>query len=258
MALGQLVADLLYVAGLLLLLTVSSVAGTQCWDVLVRAGVPSWMAFAPAVLAGMVAWVMTVGVLHLPLRRMPAGRHAMMKSAGFYAWFFSYLVRRYLAFPPLLTFVLQSHVLRFVFLRMLGARVHFTTTMSGDVLVLDPALFRAGPGCVVGSGAMVAGHLVANGRLILAPVTLGARVEVGARAGISPGVVVEDGTRLGVGVNLGPSVHVGKNCVLDHHVTVDAHCTIGEGARILACTYVPPGTEIPANAIWSQADSDRE
>jgi carbonic anhydrase/acetyltransferase-like protein (isoleucine patch superfamily) len=250
MAFGQLVADLLYFLGFLALLSLSCACGLSVHAAL-GASLPPVLALAVSILAGLLAWVFAVVVLHLPMSSMKAGRFPMMKSAGFYRWFFSYLLRRYLAFPPVLPFMLQSHVLRFVALRLLGARVHFTTQMSGDVLVLDPALFEAGPKSLLGSGVLVAGHLVAEGRLILSPVRLGARVEVGARSGVSPGVTVGDDTRIGLMVNIGPEVKIGRGCVLEHHVTLDAHCTVGDGARILACTYVPPGTDIPANAVWS-------
>jgi acetyltransferase-like isoleucine patch superfamily enzyme len=255
MALGQLISDLLYFAGFLLLLGVSCATGLCTHGALLTAAVPPTLALPAASLSGWVSWVGTVVVLHLPLSRMRAGRYPMMKSVAFYRWFFSYLLRRYLAFPPFINFMLASHLLRFVSLRLLGARVHFTTAMSGDVLVRDPALFEAGPGSLLGSGVLVAGHLMADGRLLLAPVRLGAKVEVGARSGISPGVTVGDGTRIGLMVNLGPEVKIGAGCRIEHHVTIDAHCTVGDGATVLACTYVPPGTEIPANSVWSYKDT---
>jgi acetyltransferase-like isoleucine patch superfamily enzyme len=255
MAFGQVVSDVLYFAGLLLLLGVSSACGLSVWTWLSTAQVSATFALPLAILTGMVSWVGVVVALHLPLSRMREGRFEWMKSWAFYRWFFSYLLRRYLNFPPLINFVLQSHVLRYVSLRLLGARLHFTTAMSGDVLLLDPALFEAGPGCMLGSGALVAGHLIADRRLMLARVRLGARVEIGARSALSLGVTVDDDSRIGLMVNVGPHVRIGKNCVLDHHVIVDAHCTVGDRARVLACTYVPAGTDIPADAVWTPADT---
>jgi hypothetical protein len=251
MTLGFLLMDALYLGGLVGLLVAASLAGLGTYHAATSAALHP----APALVAGLLAagltWIFTVAAVTALLPRPRPGRFKLLAHPMFYLWMVTLVLRRYLDIPPVHTIVFQSNVLRFLVMRLLGARVHLTTSMSSDVLLLDPALFTAGPGCVLGAQTIFAGHLVLEGRLLLAPIRLGSRVEVGGRSLVGPGVEIGDDVRIGIAVSLAPGVTIGDGASIGSHVLVDVGASIGKGARVLGNTYVPPGAEVPDGAVWT-------
>ncbi len=250
MTFGFWLMDALYLGGLVGLLFASASAAVAVFDALaLSSSIP--LALAGALLAALTTWILTVGVVTALLPRPRPGKFKLMAHPVFYVWTISLLLRRYLDIPPIQTVIFQSNLLRFLVMRLLGARVHFTTSMSSDVLLLDPALFTAGPGCVLGSQSIFAGHLVLEGRLLLAPIVLGRDVEIGGRVLVGPGVEIGDGARVGIAASLAPKVKIGAGATIGAHALIDAGAQVGKGARVLGNTYVPPGTEIADGDIWT-------
>ena len=248
MTLGFALMDLLYLAGLGGLTLLAATAGLAAHSAALPAGAA--IAMVAALAAAAAAWIAAVAVAGALVPRPRAGRFRLLGHPVFYFWTLAFLLRRYLEIPPIQTLVFHFNLVRFLVMRLLGARVHFTTSMSSDVLLLDPALFRAGPGCVLGAQSIFAGHLVLEGRLLLGPIELGRDVEVGGRSMLGPGVTVGDGARIGIAVSLAPGVTIGAGARIGPHALIDAGARIGKNARVLGNTYVPPGTEIADDETW--------
>lgn len=254
MTFGFWLMDVLYLGGLGGLLVAACAAGLAAHHALAGA-LPAPLALALALAAAGLAWIFIVAAVTALVPRPRAGRYKLMGHPVFFAWTLTFLLRRFIDIPPLSTIIFHSNLLRFVVMRLLGARVHFTTSMSSDVLLLDPALFRAGPGCVLGSQAIFAGHLVLEGRLLLAPIALGSRVEIGGRSIIGPGATIGDDVRIGISVSLGPNVTVGDGASIGAFALVDQSVRVGRGARVMGNCYVPPGTEIADGEVWTGEES---
>lgn len=251
MAFGLLALDAIYWVGLLGLITLSAsvVQATYEWA-LASATLPSSVAVAIALPCGALAWILTVAVLSFLVPRPKPGRYPVLAHPVFFGWVVTFVLRRYLDLPPFQLIVYHTNLLRFVVLRLLGARVRLTTNMSSDAVILDPNLFTAGAESMLGAQTLVSGHLIVDNHLILAPIRLGDRVEVGGRAGIGPGVEVADDARIGAAVSLGLNVHVGAGAKIGPHAFLDAGVRVGAGARVAAHAYVPAGTVIEADAVY--------
>lgn len=245
-----LVMDVLYLGGLFGLGTLAVATG-----VAVHAGVAPFAGTAvgasAGALAGVIAWLLAVALACAALPRPRPGKYKVAGHPVFWMWSAAFLLRRFLQVPPFHSVLFNSNLLRFVVMRLLGARVRYTTMMSSDVLLLDPALFEAGPGCVLGAQTIFAGHIILEKRLLLAPIRLGSRVEIGGRAMLAPGVEIGDDARVGIAVSLGPNVVIGAGATIGAHALVDANARVGAGARVLGNTYVPPGTEIADGEVWT-------
>ncbi len=246
--------DLVYGAGLVGLLTLAVAVGLEAHALLV-AFLPMAPAMALAACGAMLAWVAVVALVSALVPRPQSGKFKVLGHPAFFYWTLAFVLRRWLAIPPLHTVIFQSAILRYAVLRLLGARVAFTTNMSSDVLVLDPALFSAGPGCVLGSQMIVSGHLIIEQRLLLAPVRLGRRTEIGARSVIGPGVSIGDDVRVGIAVTLGTNVTIEDGASIGPHAMIDQGVKIGKRARVIGDTYIPPFTELPEGAVWTGEDA---
>ena len=252
MGLGFLAMDVLYGCGLVGLGLAAATVGLAVHGAL--HATPA-RALVAALLAAFRTWVLIVGIAAALLPRPRPGKDRLMGHPVFYIWMFSLLLRRFVDIPPIQTVIFQSNVLRFVVLRLLGAKISLTTSLSSDVVLLDPALLTAGPGCIVGSGAILASHVVLEGRLLLAPIRLGRDVELGARSVVSPGVTIGDGARVSVGATLGPDVTIGEGAKIGAYALIEAGVTVGRGATVLGDTLVPAGTDVPDGGFWTGEES---
>jgi acetyltransferase-like isoleucine patch superfamily enzyme len=250
MAPALVVVDLLYLAGLAGLGAAAVTAGLEAHGALAP-HLPAPLSAGVGALAGVLAWILAAALASALVPRPRPGKYPVAGHPVFWVWTAAFLLRRFLQVQPFHAVLFHCNVLRYVVMRLLGARVRYTTMMSSDVLLLDPALFEAGPGCVLGAQSIYAGHLILEKRLLLAPIRLGSRVEIGGRSMLAPGVEVGDDARVGVAVSLGPRVVIGAGASIGAHALVDAGARVGKGARVLGNTYVPPGTEIADGGVWT-------
>ncbi len=249
MRLGLALIDVLYLAGLVALLRAAAAAGGA--TVSAASALPRSIAITAGLVAALATWIAVVAVAAALVPRPRRGRYPLFRHPVFYFWSLHFLLRRYLDIPPIQTIVFHSNLLRFLVLRALGARVRFTTSMSSDVVLLDPPLFEAGPGCVLGSQSAFTGHMITGGMLLLAPIRLGSRVEVGGRSNVGPGVVIGDDARIGAMVSLWPNVTVGDGAIIGPHARVASGARIGKRAEVPADAWVPPGAEIADGEVFS-------
>lgn len=227
--------DAIWLAGLVALIGLSAGAA------FVVAGlVPGPLGWGLAVVAGLGAWIAATTSLAWLLPRPKAGRHPMMGDASFFLWVLGLVLRRWLDLPPMGLLWRQSNLARFVVLRACGARVHLTTSLSSDVVLLDPNLFAAGPNVVIGSGTLISGHYVSRGDLVLAPVSIGAGSEIAAQVTIGPGCSIGAGVRVEPGANLGNESEIGAGAVIGFLATIHPR------ARVPAGTRVPPHAVVTA------------
>ncbi len=211
MVLGLLLADFIY----LLLLLSGSLAGAALghwtWrQVAAHVPLPATLVLVAA--ASLLGYVAFVCLVALTLPRPKAGKHRMFASRSFYWWMLHMLVRRALDVPPVSTLLMQFNTLRWLSLRCLGARVHFTTNMSSDVMVLDPWLFEAGPNVIIGARTAITGHYIRDGVLRLSKITIGSDVVIGGDCGLGLGTRIGDKSRIYYGVRLMPYSRVDKGC----------------------------------------------
>jgi carbonic anhydrase/acetyltransferase-like protein (isoleucine patch superfamily) len=246
-ALGLLVYDVLFVALATILYGGAAGAGYRAF--VVFSGVVPWpVALFPAFLIGILALIVEVSVLTFLCPRLKPGRYEMMKGAVFFGWIGRSILRRILFVPGLRWFIFSSNVLRFLAFRGLGARVAFTTNMSVDADILDPSLFVAGPGAVIGARCFISGHYVEDGKLVLGEVRVGKDSLLAAEVGCAPEVTIGDRVLVKARASISLGARVGDRAVLGGESCIDAYAVIGERATIANRVYVRPRVEVPAGA----------
>lgn len=247
MALGLLIYDVLFVV-LASLLYGGAALGAHRAFVALSAVLPSPLALFPAAFAGLLCLIAEIAALSALCPRLRPGRYTMMKGAVFFGWILRSMLRRILFVPGVRWFIFSSNMLRFLALRGLGARVAFTTNMSVDADILDPALFVAGPGATIGARCLVSGHYIEDGKLVLGEVRVGRGSLLAAEVGCAPEVTIGDKVLVKARAALSLGVKVGDRAVLGGASVIDAFAVIGEGAEIGNTVYVKPRTEVPAGA----------
>jgi len=228
-------------AGLMVLFDVVSMSlivglwGAAAWVTWSVAGALSALgplAWVIAPLVGLLALVGVVGMVHRLLPPIRPGRYRLMQDPQFFAWVARFVLQRALLAPGVGTLVFQISTLRFLALRALGAKVSFSTSMSSDVVLLDPWLLEAGPDATIGTGSLIAGHFVDRGHLVLGKVRIGAGSLIAARVVLAPGV------------SIGRDARVLTHAMLSEDVTIGDGATVGSDARIDRGAEVRPGVTL--------------
>ena len=175
MAFGLVLHDVLYLTLSAVMYGGAACAGVHAYQALARP-LPWPIAAVLGVYAGVAVLIAEAGLGTLLCPRLVPGLYEMMKGRVFFGWIFRSLIRRVLFVPGLKWLIFSSNVLRFCALRALGANVAFSSSLSADADLLDPALITLGPGAIVGARCILTGHFVQDGKLLLGEV----RVERGA------------------------------------------------------------------------------
>jgi len=243
----MLVMDVLWAAGLFGLLLLSATCALFTFHALPAA--PA-LGIALALVVATLAWILACALVLLLLPKPRPGTYRMLRGGPFYAWALAFIARRWLDLPPFGLVYRQSALLRFIVLRLAGARVAFSAQISSDAVLLDPGLLEMGPGALIGSGASVAGHYIVADRLVIAPVVLGAGAQVALDAVIAPGVVIGEHAVIEPRASIGPAVRIGERAVIGAGTLVGRGTAIGRGARILMMSCIPPDTVLADDSCW--------
>jgi carbonic anhydrase/acetyltransferase-like protein (isoleucine patch superfamily) len=244
---GLLVYDLLF-----LVLASVTYAGAIRAGLTVFGWVATWVpwpvAVVPAIVAAVIALIAEVGVLTLLCPRLKPGRYPLMKGAMFWSWLLRTMLRRLLMAPGVKWIIFVSNVLRFLALRAMGARVAFTSSMSSDVDVLDPALLEVGAGAIIGARCFTSGHYVDRGQLVLGTIRVGEGAMLAAAVNVGPGVVVGRKAIVKPLAGLGPDVVIGDEAQVGGEALIDIAARVGDRADLGNRVHVRPGVSVPAGA----------
>lgn len=243
----MLVMDVLWAAGLFGLLLLSATCALFTFHALPAA--PA-LGIALALVVATLAWILACALTLCLLPKPRPGTYRMLRGGPFYAWALGFIARRWLDLPPFGLVYRQSALLRFIVLRLAGARVAFSAQISSDAVLLDPGLLQMGPGALIGSGASVAGHYIVADRLVIAPVVLGAGAQVALDAVIAPGVVIGERAVVEARASVGPAVRIGERAVIGAGALVGRGALIGRGARIPMFCCVPPESVLADGERW--------
>ena len=244
--------DLVYLALAVTSYGAACTTGLRVFEACARV-LPGPLAAALAVLAGLLTLIAVVGALSALCPRLEPGRYQFGQGPVFYGWVLRSILRRVLFVPGIKWVLFQSNTLRFLALRALGARVSFTSSISADVEILDPQLFEAGAGCVIGARCFVSGHFLKDGKLFLRQVRIGAGAQLALQAIVAPGAEIGDRAVLKPGANLAVGAQVGEGAEIGLGALVDSFARIGPRAAVGTMAYVPPRTKVAEGARFGAA-----
>ena len=231
--------------------------GAAAVFVRLSAWVPWPLAAVPAVVAFALTLIAEVFALTLLCPRLTPGRHPVMKGRVFWAWVVRSMLRRLLMAPAIKWLIFTSNVLRFLALQAMGARVAFTTNMSSDVDVLDPALLEVGPNAILGARCFTSGHYLDRGQLVLGVVRVGAGAMLAASVNVGPGATIGARAIVKPLAALGPDCVIGEGAQIGGEALIDIAARVGDGAdlgnrvHVRPGASVPPGAKVPAGTVVS-------
>lgn len=175
-------------------------------------------------------------VVRLVSPKVRPGKHLAPNSPGFWIWTWKFSLRRLTAIVPLSTIIHWSAILRWLNYRALGMKLAFESSMSSDVIIIDPEMTSIGRKCVIGGRTLLGCHYTNKypdgDKLIIAPIRIGENVNIGMDCVLGPGTEIEDGAQIGTSSILSVAVKVGK------------------GANIKPFSTIPPKTVIPAGSVY--------
>jgi acetyltransferase-like isoleucine patch superfamily enzyme len=243
---ARLVHDLVYGIVAVSLWALALAGGEVVFTLMVRL-LPWPFALPLAALVTVLALLVEAAIVVAPLPRLRPGRYPVGKSAVFANWALRTIVQRVVLAPALKSTFFASHVLRWLALRALGARIAWSARVALDAELVDPCLVTVEAGARLGSGCRLSGHLVEGDRLHLGTIQVGAEALVGDEARVWPDVSigaraqVQARSVLHAGVIIGADAQIGSDAVLDAFAAVGEGAVVGTRALVAARAVVPAG-----------------
>lgn len=182
--------------------------GTEVWWIRIAA-----FPAAFAVLAAVFPLAVMLVAL-LVARRVKPGRYDIRKREAF-SWIAAESLMLIVHRSFLRGYIEDFGPPRYLFYRLLGAKIDRSFFLGGEARMLDPWALEVGSGTIIGAFSVISGHALEGNSLIIKPVKIGNCVTVGVRSMVLPGV------------------------------------EIGDGAIVGAGALVPKDTRIPPNEIWA-------
>lgn len=163
---------------------------------------PAWAKAAafPAAWLGL-AFGFYVGLILLRVlvvRPVPEGTWAL-RSAGARRWIVAQSYLMMVQRSPLSGLVLELAPQRYLFYRLLGARIHPTVLFGGGATLTDPWAVEIGEGATIGAESFTSSHVIEGDRLSVRRVRIGACATLGMRAIVLPGTTIGEGAIIGAG-----------------------------------------------------------
>jgi carbonic anhydrase/acetyltransferase-like protein (isoleucine patch superfamily) len=237
MGVGLVVYDVLFLLFATLVYGGAVTAGVRAFLAL-SSHVPWPFAIVPSLFVALLSLIAEVFVATSFCPPLKPGRYRMMKSVTFYSWLFRSMFRRLLFDCGLRWLLFSSSILRFFAFRALGAKVHFTASMSSDVTVLDPSLLIMGKGSMMGARCFIAGHFIERNRLILGYVEIGEGSLLAVDVICAPGIVIGKNVTVKGNSSIAPYVHIDDGADIGPVSLLDAGARIGKKARIDSRSHV--------------------
>jgi acetyltransferase-like isoleucine patch superfamily enzyme len=204
-------------------------------------------------LSTLIFFCMTVWALRLVARvftaRIEDGVYAFPAHPVAKAWAVHLLIARLPQFLGVRPFFMGSNVLRWFYLRALGARADFRIQTSSDLYVYDAPMVEIQEEVMIGGSSGIAAHYIENGKITLA------RVVIGRGSQLMTGILLGPGSRLGERVKLASftrlaaHVTVGSRCYVGHSVVIEPNCVIGDRVIIGNRVMIESGAEIGDRAV---------
>lgn len=91
---------------------------------------------------------------------------------------------------------------RYLFYRMLGAKLHHSTLFGANTVLTDPWATEIGPRAVIGAESFITAHAVEGRRITVRRVAIGADSTIGMRSVIMPGATIGEGAIIAAGAVL--------------------------------------------------------
>lgn len=156
---------------------------------------------------------------------------------------------------PFQRIILTNALLRYICLRLLGAKIYFSTTISSNHLN-DYHLFSIGKNTTVGAWTTLYCHIQPNDhQLIVARSSIGDNCFIGGEAVIGVGSKIGNHVEVGYRAVIGMFSNVADNCTIGWAASIGTHCNIGKGvtlgkyAALGNMTVVADGVKLPDFSI---------
>lgn len=157
-----------------------------------------WLAVAsPLVL--ILSLISILFLFRLLLPRPRKGAYRLTVNRGTLAWACHFQLNRAILLSGLRAWIFTSNVLRFLYLRAMGARIAFRINGSSGIDFVDLPLIEIGEGSTLAEGVVISCHSFTGETLIIDPVRVGKHVFLGMDVVLGPGTEIGDRSWIGTG-----------------------------------------------------------
>jgi acetyltransferase-like isoleucine patch superfamily enzyme len=140
----------------------------------------------------LVQLVAITGLIQAFLPPVKEGRFPLRGSPEYTNWLLHYSAVNFVRLPGFMRLVLSNPLLRSLYHRLFGAKIHPSARISYESAILDPYLIEIGERTRIGASAKIAGHHSDEKSFVIARVKIGMGVLIGGDTTIGAGVIIGD------------------------------------------------------------------
>ena len=153
--------------------------------------------------------ILISGVLHATIRWPDEGEFPADRKGAMLLWTLHAGIVNFIRVPGLLRIVHANPFLRKLHYRLSGAKIHDSSIVAYDAVLIDPFLIEIGANSRIGDFAKLAGHYAILGKFVIKRIRVGKNAVIGGDAIIGPGVVVGDNAVIGARSVVLPNTVIG-------------------------------------------------
>lgn len=129
--------------------------------------------------------------------KVKPGKFRVGFNLGFLAWSLNFCFNRSIDFSGLKRFIFANNILRYMYLKAMGASIPFKINISTGVDFADLPLISIGEGCTLAEGSFYCAHTFTGELLMLNPVKVGPNVFLGMDVTVGPGTEIGEKSWIG-------------------------------------------------------------
>ena len=154
------------------------------------------------------------GLLRSMLPNVKEGVYALNAKKEITNWLLQTGIVNFIIVPKLDNLIRSNPLLKSLYYKLMGAKIHKTVMLSYDVKIIDPFMIEIGQGTKIGRWVKIAGHFADENNYTIGKVKVGKNVLIGGLSALAP------------------------------------NSSIGDSSILLAKSYTIPGMHIPEGEVW--------
>lgn len=164
--------------------------------------------------------ILILGILHNLFPQVKEGKYPLKRSREVTIWTIQAGINNFVTVPGFNNLIRSNPLLRRLYYKLIGAKIHTSALISYDVSIIDPFLVEIDEGVKIGRWAKLLGHIADEKHFTFGKIKIEKNVLVGGECIIGPGVVIGEG-----------SVITGRSSVLPYTVIPSGEMWAGTPAR---------------------------
>lgn len=183
--------------------------------------------------------------------RMKAGEHPIGLNKGYLSFVLNNLFYNVIVSSPFKKQILFIFYLRWIFYRLFGMKLPFSSIVSFEADIAQPELIEVGKKSIIGAGSILICHYAPNAKThVQEKIKIGTGSVIGGYSGIAPGFEIGDNSVLGAKSNVYPGVKIGNGVRTGGECTFFFGAQVPDNVKIKSHSFIDKNCQMKSGETW--------